>query len=59
MALIFLIENNSYIIFTSLFWDFHIYAMYKHVEYLMENKTIEGFYGDVIYNLYSKLLYFN
>lgn len=45
MALIFLIENNSYIIFTSLFWNFHIYAMYKHVEYLMEKNQLKVFTG--------------
>lgn len=32
--------------------------MYKHVEYLMENETIEGFYGDVLYNLYYIVSYY-
>lgn len=59
MVFIFLIEYNLYIIFISLFWNFYIYVMYKYVEYFMEKKIIEGFYGDVIYILYSKFLYFN
>lgn len=56
MALIFLIEHNSYIIFTSLFWNFHIYAMYKHVEYLMEKKQLKVFTGMLYISIFQLIV---